>query len=96
MSIAILRGATIAIWKLLWTFDKEHPDRHLCDRITRMEVTLGEPGNDAIKVQVGLTGPSARDLTDLTLLTLPAALQDSWELKRVVALDGHTVQFTLV
>lgn len=97
MSLSIVRGATLAIWQLLWTFDKDNPDRHLCSRITRLEITMGVPGTDpVVRVQVGLAGPSTQDMTDLTLMTLPAALQDSWELKRVVALDGHTVQFTLV
>jgi hypothetical protein len=105
MSMAIVRGATLAVWKMLWEFDRGHPDRKLCDRIDRIETTMGIPGSGVVRVQVGLIAPSARDLTDLTDLVPAAsveapamtlALQDGWELKRAVALDGHTVQFTLL
>lgn len=96
MSLSIVRGATVAVWVMLQNFDRDDPDRHLCDRIVRLEATSGGLGSGVVRVQVGLTGPSsARDLTDLTLLTLPMNLQDGWEIRRAVALDGHTVQFTL-
>lgn len=94
MSLSTVRGAVTAVWLMLMAFDRDTPDRRLCDRIVRLEVV--EDSGNAVRVQVGLAGPSARDLTDLTLLTLPLSLQDGWELKRTVALDGHTVQFTLL